>query len=324
MDWPSFRSEPVSLDLTGRAESAESSTDDGTAVQSGKVAVKGLSLAEEVAIGFWVRAAAAADPGDREIARVLPVATEAVCRHGLAFVYLREGNQWAVSLSGTLGSDRRWTVTPVLPSVLAAAESVEADKISIWGWWPLSAEQAIGPAGFPEGMLAARQADRAALDEESIPPEFVVSTAAPPETAERKFRSSRGEVVATKTGKDGSGAEAILRVGPATPPGEVSARKGINGLVLSRFGVPPGLLADTATGQREAWRLFVSGAVRPYLDARVAEMRAIMGRPALKPGESVKWRTLRIADLQVQARVFAQLVQGGVKVDTALRLAELD
>jgi len=103
------------------------------------------------------------------------------------------------------------------------------------------------------------------------------------------------------------------RIGPDTPDADVRLRAELERGVYAASGVPPALMADASgTESREAWRQFVTSAIRPLARQLETEIR----RSA--PEATVRLEGLGGDELAQKARAFGALVKGGMTVEQAV------
>lgn len=94
------------------------------------------------------------------------------------------------------------------------------------------------------------------------------------------------------------------------PPAELRALCESAGLeIASACGVHPSLLstAGDGTSQRESWKRFIHGSVRPITRMIEHELRAKLNQPTLK----LRCDSLGSVDLTGRARSFQSLVKAG-------------
>ena len=146
-----------------------------------------------------------------------------------------------------------------------------------------------------------------------------------------KLSGLRGQLLAVETQAGGLGDTArrpagdwkTVRLGPDPPASIVELQRLSASQVYSACGVPTPLLADKsadATGQRESWRRFLAGSVKPLAEIVQEELRLKLDQPNL----TLSFTKLRASDIQGAARSFAALVKSGMDVNEALTVTGLD
>ena len=135
--------------------------------------------------------------------------------------------------------------------------------------------------------------------------------------------SAKGKTILTETtaagwGEGMSGAPRSdwkpSRLGAHPPDVLRGLRSEAGQAVLSACGVPVSLALDAdGTGQREAWRRFVMGAVEPLLELVGEELSA-----KLETSVSFDLTNLWAHDLQGRAAAFQKLVAGGMALNEAV------
>ena len=111
------------------------------------------------------------------------------------------------------------------------------------------------------------------------------------------------------------------RVGPSVPESAIALRRDVAVTVAAACGVPPPLIAERAegSGQREAWRRFLHGAVQPLARQVETELRRKLEVPDL----ALSFDSLFASDLAGRARAFQSMVNGGLDIAAAAGLAGL-
>ena len=110
------------------------------------------------------------------------------------------------------------------------------------------------------------------------------------------------------------------RIGAAPPPSLATLRTDSGMAVLSACGVSSDLfIHGDAAGQRESWRRFLHGSVQPLGDLLAAELADKLNAPGL----ALKFDRLMASDLSGRARALGSMVQAGMALDDARRLAGL-
>ena len=110
------------------------------------------------------------------------------------------------------------------------------------------------------------------------------------------------------------------RIGANPPMSLATLRTDSAQAVLSACGVSADLFTHgDAAGQRESWRRFLHGSVQPLGDLLAAELADKLDVPGLR----LTFDRLMASDLSGRARAFGSLVQGGIELDEARRLAGL-
>lgn len=114
---------------------------------------------------------------------------------------------------------------------------------------------------------------------------------------------------------------APVRFGANPPAVLVEQARLATAEVLAACGVPIPLADATAsdTGQKEAWRRFLSATVQPLGQMISAEIVEKTGRPA-----SMGWADLRSNDLVSRTRGFKQMIESGASFESAATAAGLD
>ena len=139
----------------------------------------------------------------------------------------------------------------------------------------------------------------------------------------------RGRTVLTETTSAGWGEGQMAapvadwrpqRIG-ANPPASLATLRTDSAMaVLAACGVSSDLFVHgDAAGQRESWRRFLHGSVQPLGDLLAAELADKLDVPGLR----LTFDRLMASDLSGRARAFGSLVQGGIELDEARRLAGL-
>ena len=77
--------------------------------------------------------------------------------------------------------------------------------------------------------------------------------------------------------------------------------------------------SSDASGQRESWRRFLHGSVQPLGDLLAGELAVKLDVPGL----ALKFDRLMASDLSGRARALGSMVQAGMSLDDARRLAGL-
>lgn len=108
------------------------------------------------------------------------------------------------------------------------------------------------------------------------------------------------------------------RIGPETPVADVSLRRQLELDIYAASGIPPSLMSEVSgTESREAWRQFVTSAIRPLARQLQTELR----RSA--PTALVRFEGLGSDELSQKARSFNALVKGGMSVEQAIAVTGL-
>ena len=139
----------------------------------------------------------------------------------------------------------------------------------------------------------------------------------------------RGRTVLTETTAAGWGEGSLAapradwkaqRLGFNAPVSMATLRTDSALAVLTACGVPADLAGSTdATSAREAWRRFLHGSVQPLGDLLAGELAVKLDVPGL----ALKFDRLMASDLSGRARALGSMVQGGIELDEARRLAGL-
>ena len=139
----------------------------------------------------------------------------------------------------------------------------------------------------------------------------------------------RGRTVLTETTAAGWGEGSLAapradwkpqRIGANPPPSLATLRTDSAQAVLAAAGMSADLFTHgDAAGQRERWRRFLHGSVQPLGDLLAAELADKLAVPGLR----LTFDRLFASDLSGRARAFGSLVQGGIELDEARRLAGL-
>lgn len=103
------------------------------------------------------------------------------------------------------------------------------------------------------------------------------------------------------------------RIGPS-PPAEIAQLRTVTEhTIYASMGIPPALVAAGSAGaQRESWRQFLHGAVRPVARTVEQELAAKLDTPV-----TLGFDALFASDLTGRARAFRQLIDGGVSTEEA-------
>lgn len=111
------------------------------------------------------------------------------------------------------------------------------------------------------------------------------------------------------------------RLGLAAPAAAVELAAQATGEVLSACGVPSGMFGEggDGTGQREAFRRFLTATINPLGELVSAELSEKLDAPI-----RLDFSALRASDTQGAARAAGALIKGGVEVERALALAGLE
>ena len=111
------------------------------------------------------------------------------------------------------------------------------------------------------------------------------------------------------------------RLGAAPPAPLVDLRSQSARAVLAACGISPGLFeaGGDAAGKREAWRLFLHGAVAPIAALLADELAVKLDVPGLR----LSFDRLFASDLSGRARAFQSLTGGGMEAERAAELAGL-
>ena len=141
--------------------------------------------------------------------------------------------------------------------------------------------------------------------------------------------SLRGRTVLAETVAAGWGEGAMAapradwkpqRIGANPPPSLATLRTDSAESVLAAAGMSADLFTHgDAAGQRESWRRFLHGSVQPLGDLLAGELADKLDVPGLR----LNFDRLFASDLSGRARAFGSLVQGGMPLDDARRLAGL-
>ena len=139
---------------------------------------------------------------------------------------------------------------------------------------------------------------------------------------EEDVKNLRGSVAFPETTSTGAGfGEAAaprrdwqpIEMRPAFDQGIVQARESAAVGIATVFGVPPILLSNRGDGQanREAWRVFVAGAVNPLAKVISEEILAKVGPNAISTAD------LSATDIQGRARAYRSLIDAGMTAEEA-------
>ena len=113
------------------------------------------------------------------------------------------------------------------------------------------------------------------------------------------------------------------RIGAAPPAPLVDLRSESARAVLAACGVPASLFeaGGDAAGKREAWRLFLHGAVQPLAELLSVELAVKLEAPGLR----LSFDRLFASDLQGRARAYRSMIgrDGGIAPERAAELAGL-
>ena len=113
-----------------------------------------------------------------------------------------------------------------------------------------------------------------------------------------------------------------LSRGRAPEPADIDNAREALSAIAAACGIPPTLLAaepSAATGQREAFRQFLFGAVSPLADLLAVELRDKLDAPDL----ALSFEELRAADIAGRARAFGSLVKAGYAPQQAAEVCGL-
>ena len=110
------------------------------------------------------------------------------------------------------------------------------------------------------------------------------------------------------------------RIGANPPASMATLRTDSAQAVLSACGLSAELfMPGDAAGQRESWRRFLHGSVQPLGELLAAELAVKLEVPEL----ALRFDRLFASDLAGRARAFGSMVQAGIELDEARRLAGL-
>ena len=310
-------------------------SDSDTGVTSSAAAPSAVPcLAEEISAGLWQRAGNAAECSDVRIpALMVGVAARDLAAAGVTRWAFRDRRWWRCSSFSVLADDGAVECTAWTDGLMRNIDQRQVTFLA-----PRSAVverrwDGVDGTGHPSrtaGVLALRRLEDAIRDELSAPRggllQYPAGREADGKTLKSLFQRMAGGWNTVQAGDEGfgdrnsrmSGGYRALRIGPEPSPVYPSLHQRLHAAAMASWGVPAGLWAETSTAPREAWRFFVSSAVRPI----IGELVRAFGL-AMQDVVAVAWPALEGHDLQPKARALASLVQAGVSVAEARSIVGL-
>ena len=195
--------------------------------------------------------------------------------------------------------------------------------------------QGVGPltrAGLSADLLSSietRLSQEAAAKSAYVVPSPTDGQAGTTSTLRSDIANAKGGVVLAETLKGGYGDPAAApaadwsqkRIGADPPDILATLRTDAAMAIMAALGVPSSLIAAPnvdGTAQREAWRRFVHGSVRPLARLIATEIEV-----KLEERVSFDFSDLYASDVVGRAGAFARMVQGGMAVQEAAALSGL-